>query len=130
MTESAVSSLLAVDVCADCVGTGVDTDDDGSVSGNVGASIPCGCTLSPVAPAPRLVVTTSLAGWDVGVTQTPTPCMSCGAATDNWGWLRRGDAGVLMRDVDSDPYPCPDGRGFDWETGEGVPVVEHSAVAA
>ncbi|MEV6106661.1 hypothetical protein AB0M28_18365 [Streptomyces sp. NPDC051940] len=31
-------------VCGDCCGTGIATDDDGSVTGTIGAQIPCSCS--------------------------------------------------------------------------------------
>lgn len=80
----------------------------------------------------RLVgaLSVSLSRWDVGVTQTPSPCMSCGAPAAHWGWMRQGDAGVLMHDVNSEPTPCPTGRAFDWETGEDLLAMASEAVAA
>ncbi|MEY9876933.1 hypothetical protein ABH931_006446 [Streptacidiphilus sp. MAP12-33] len=45
MPATLLSSLsLADDACGDCSGTGVYQDADGSVSGSVGALVPCGCS--------------------------------------------------------------------------------------
>ncbi|WP_329400510.1 hypothetical protein [Streptomyces melanogenes] len=73
---------------------------------------------------------TSLASWDVGVPQTPTPCMACGLPRANWGWVKRDGLGVLVHDFEGAQVPCPVAVPWDWETGQDVTTSIEAAAPA
>ncbi|WP_328536451.1 hypothetical protein [Streptomyces sp. NBC_00344] len=53
----------------------------------------------------------------------PSPCMTCGAEVEGWGWINYHGRGVLVHEVDEETTPCPVSRPIDWATGNVLPSI-------